>query len=254
MLKTTCSFLCVLTLVVGAVSKLEAQILWDNGPMVTHPGAGAGGADVSMASLLPNAAGSNITAALWRGDDFTVGGPGWIVDQIDVFGYDTNNPVPRWDDATVQIRAGSPDGAVVGSASATWQLAGINRTFNGAGNLGNEARQISRLTADFGGLNLTPGDYWMVYTITHSVAGTNSWFSYVMDINPANPDDPITRVGNSVSGADSGMTWATASVTTGGWNQAPEIPFIVYGQVVPEPASMLLLALSGIACLALRRR
>lgn len=60
----------------AAVAGANAQLLYSNGPMVTHPGQGANGAEVSMASLVPNTAGVNVTANVWRADDFTVDGPG----------------------------------------------------------------------------------------------------------------------------------------------------------------------------------
>lgn len=229
---------------VGAAASAGVN-LWDNGPLVTHAGAGAGGADVSMASLVPNTTGSNVTAALWRADDFTVGGPGWDVSSVVMFGYDTNNATPRWTSASISIYADSPTGTLVASSSATWELAGINRVFNGAGNLSNTARQVNSITADFGSLLLDAGNYWVVLSITHAVDGTNSWVPYVMDIDPANPDNPITRVGNSQVTTDSGVTWGPGNVTTGGWNQSPELPFLVYGSVVPAPASLALLGLGG---------
>ncbi len=90
----------------------------------------------------------------------------------------------------------------------------------------------------------------MVLKITHSVAATNSWVPYVMDPNAANPNNPITRVGNSMVTTDSGATWVPGTVTTGGWNQSPEIPFLVRGEVIPEPATVALLAFGGLAIAA----
>lgn len=240
----TCSFLtaalCALW-VPGAAAQL-----WDNGPLVTHPGGGPGGVDVSMASSVPNATGSNVTATTWRADDFSNAVP-WVVTSIDMYAYDTNFPAPRWTSAEIQIRRGAPDGPLVSSAAATWQLAGINRVFNGAGNLANTARGVNVLTADFGGVNLSPDTYFSTLSIVHSQTA-NSWFPYVMDINPANPDDPITRVGDSMVSTDSGASWTPGTVTTGGWNMSPEVPFRVYGQVVPEPASWVSLVLLVCGC------
>lgn len=230
-------------------SAASADILFNNGPLVTHPDAGPSGVDVSMASAIPNAGGSNVTATIWRADNFAVGGPGWTVSTISTFAYDTANPTPRWTSAQIQIRSGTPGGAVVGSAAASWGLAGINRTFNGV--LTNTDRQLSMITADFGSLELAPGTYWMTLSIVNS-AGANSWFPYVMDIDPNNPGNPITRVGNSMVSTDSGVTWGAGTVTTGGWNQQPEVSFLVNGNLVPEPASAM--AVLGLGVLLLRRR
>lgn len=233
-------------------SVASADILYNNGPLVTHPGAGPGGVNVSMASAVPNTGGSNVTATVWRADNFAVGGPGWSVSTINMFAYDTSNPTPRWSTAQIQIRAGAANGAVVGSAVPTWGLAGINRTFNGV--TADTARQLSMLTADFGGLDLDPGTYFAVLTITNSATPTpaNNWFPYVMDINPNNANDPITRVGNSLVSTDSGVNWVAGVVTTGSWNQSPEVPFVVNGTLIPEPASAM--AVLGLGMLLLRRR
>jgi hypothetical protein len=202
-----------------------------------------------MASAVPNSGGSNTTATVWRADDFAVGGPGWSVSTINMFAYDTSNPTPRWSTAQIQIRAGAANGAVVGSAVPTWGLAGINRTFNGVTT--DTARQLSMLTADFGGLELDPGTYFAVLTITNSAAA-NNWVPYVMDINPNNANDPITRVGNSLVSTDSGANWTPGTLATGGWNQAPEVPFVVNGTLIPEPSSAL--TILGLGVLLLRRR
>lgn len=235
------------------VAGANAALLHDNGSIITHPGAGAGGADVSMASLVPNTSGSNVTQTVWRADEFEVTGNPWLVNQIDTYAYDTNNPTPRWTSATIQIRSGSADGAVVASSNATWGLSGINRVFNGVANLTNTARQVNRVSGAFADVELAAGTYFMVFTLDMTAAGANAWFPYVMDPNAANPDDPITRIGNSLVSTDSGVTFGPATVTTGGWNLAPEVSFQVHGSVVPEPATLLVLG-AGAAALARRRR
>lgn len=241
----------------AVVAGANAQLLYSNGPLVTHPGQGAGGADVSMASLVPNTGGSNVTAAVWRADDFTVGGPGWVVNRIDTYAYDTNNANPRFANALIQIRRGSAEGEVVASANATWSYSGINRVFNGVANLSNTARQLQRVTGTFADIVLDPGLYFMVFKVDNTAstptAVVNNWVPYVMDINPSDANDPITRIGNSLVSTNSGVSFSTATVTTGGWNQAPELAFEVYGQPVPEPATMLALG-AGLAAVAARRR
>jgi hypothetical protein len=232
----------------------DAQILWNNGPVVTHPGAGPGGVDVSMASVVPNAGGSNTTATLWRADDFTVGGPGWSISSIGMLAYDTGFGTPRWTSARIEIReaGASGPGALVASVAATWDLAGINRTFNGV--TANTDRQLNALTGNFAGLLLGPGNYWVVLSITHAVGTTTSWVPYVMDPNPGQPNNPTTRVGNSMVTTDSGATWQAGIVTTGNWNQSPELPFTIQGTVIPEPTTYALLACGALAIAAAARR
>jgi hypothetical protein len=237
----------------------KGDVLFNNGPLVTHAGQGPGGVDVSMASVTPNATGSNVTATLWRADNFSVGGQGWFIDSIQTYAYDTNFADPRFGEAIIRIHAndgenGSP-GTILASSNATWQLAGINRVFNGAANIGNTARQLQLLTANFGGLSLAAGDYYFSFSVSNTnVTATNNWFPYVMDINPNDPNDPITRIGNAYSSGNLGASWTISTLATGGWNQAVEIPFIISGTAaIPEPNTFLLLML-GTASVMFRRK
>lgn len=206
-----------------------------------------------MASTVPNTGGSNVTATLWRADNFTVGGLGWNVSSIQTYAYDTNNATPRWTEASIFIMRNTEGTPLVASASASWAYSGINRVFNGEANLGNTARQLQLLTANFNDVVLDPGEYLFGFWVNNTTAGTNNWFPYVMDINPDNAFDPITRAGNSLVSSNGGESWSVTSVGTGGWNQAPEIPFIVIGTAVPEP-STLALVLLGMVPLAAGRR
>ncbi|MFU8829446.1 MAG: hypothetical protein ACNA8P_08440, partial [Phycisphaerales bacterium] len=190
---------------IAATSGLASAggILWDNGPMVTHPGAGSGGADVSMASVNPNTAGSNVRSFApdpnFRvADDFTVGAGGWLVNSIVSFGYQTNASVPTWTGANMNIWDGAPNagGTIVAtSTSFTLEATGIFRVFNGEANLSNTARPVWGISFDFGGLNLAAGNYWMDWQVE---GGASGWANYVMDINPDNVNDPITRAGNGL--------------------------------------------------------
>ena len=237
-----------------ALSSLTMAQLWDNGPFITHPGAGFGGAHVSMASAVPNSAGNNTNGTIVNSfaiaDDFTVGGLGWDVTTVEMFAYDSLAPagVPRFTSTLMEIRDGSPTGTLIATGTTSWAYSGINRVFNGAANLLNTDRQVQRVTGVFN-VTLNPGTYWLV----HSIQTTGSaWTPYVMDPNVQNPNDPITRVGNAMI-RNTGV-WAPGTVTTGAWNQAPEHPFIVNGQPVPEPGSMIALGLGAAALLARRRR
>jgi hypothetical protein len=233
----------------------SAQVLYNNGGMVTHAGQGFNGADVSMAEtlngtstagsaarLVPTGTGGEFRIA----DDFTVGGPGWIVSSIVVNAYETNSATPTWANANLNIWNSQPGqgGSIVASFTSTsWAFTGIYRVFNGAGNLTNTARPIHAITFNTASLALGAGTYWIDWQVT---GGASGWAPYVMLPNQSDPNAPITVFGNGQQLASTG--WQPILAAPG-----VETPFTVNGEVVPEPASMLALA-AGVGAMAARRR
>lgn len=211
--------------VASVVTTPDILLLLDNGTMVTHPGAGAAGADVSMASLDSNIAGSaallvDPTLDYYRiADDFTVPAAGWAVETVVTYAYESFQASPGWTAFELRVWDGPPnsDGStiVATTASATFEFAGIYRVFNGA-SLMNTDRPVQRITWDLGSLNLAAGAYWLDWQVQ---GGAAAWAPYVMDPNGG---DPITVTGNSLQRTSSG--WAA--------NLAPytaETPFLLVG-------------------------
>ena len=90
-------------------------ILFDNGPLVTHPGGGSGGAD---ASALQTALGMSLYGFGFQStepnrmvDDFTIADPGgWQIDTITFFGYQTGSTTTStFTEIYVQIWDGAPN-------------------------------------------------------------------------------------------------------------------------------------------------
>lgn len=233
----------------GLVTGAWGNFLYDNGPVVTHPGQGAGGADVSMCSVAPNTAGLNMMQQTGQdyyrvADDFIVPAGGWQnIDKIRLWGYATGTTPgnPGFTGYDLIIWSGDPGvGTQVYSTTAaptvTWS--GVYRVFNGTANLLNTQRPLNWLDFTLPNLNLPAGTYHWDLRVTASVS---AWYPLVMDINPSNPNDPITRAGNS---------WQKQTATSWVHNNLPpipEYPFTIY----PEPASLLLLGLAGVL---IRRR
>lgn len=226
-----------------------ANVLWDNGNIVTHPGAGAGGNDVSMAGTDLNTAGSNArqqaTGDNFRiADDFVVSGT-WLVESITVQGYETNAATPGWTGGSLNIWNGSPADAgssiVASFSSPTVTDAGVYRVFNGAGNLSNTARPVHNITFDLNDLQLSSGTYWIDWNVE---GGASAWANYVMEANTADPNAPVTPEGNALQLAATG--WQPL-----GRPESVETPFVVRG--VPAPGAAATFALAGLVGLRRRR-
>ena len=222
-----------------------ANILWDNGGIVTHPGAGAGGVDVSMASV-GGAAGSNVrqqtTGDHFRvADDFVVSGT-WLVESITVQAYETNASTPGWTGGSLNVWDGSPADAgssiVASFSNPTVTDAGVYRVFNGAANLSNTARPVHNITFALNDLQLGSGTYWIDWNVE---GGASAWANPVMEANPSDPNAPITPLGNALQLASTG--WQPLL-------DGNESPFIVRG--VPAPGAAATFALAGL--IGLRRR
>lgn len=240
-------------------------VLYNNGPFVTHPGGGAGGADASMASVNPNWGGLQMYNANSPGkpeqytiaDDFTVtDSQGWYITRITMYGYEIDANNPNWTLAKLKIYNGVPGGggSVIASYTSTnWSSTGVFRVFNGVANLPSTLRLINRIVFDIPSLELAQGSYWVALQVDTQLVGGNprqAWANFVMDINPNDPNNPITRVGNARQFTENG--WGAAIPPNTGVNV--EFPFIVEGNIVPEPASFLTLMTGLAGALSLHRR
>lgn len=223
-----------------------ANVLWDNGGVVTHPGAGASGWDVSMASV-GGSAGANArqqtTGDHFRiADDFVVSGT-WLIESISVMGYETNAATPAWTGGSLRIWDGSPADAsssvVATFTNPTVTNAQIYRVFNGAANLSNTARPIHNITFDLNDLQLSGGTYWLDWNVE---GGASGWAPPVMEANPGDPNAPVTVAGNALQLASTG--WQA-------FGEDHETPFIIRG--VPAPGAAATFALAGLVGLRRRR-
>ncbi|HSN53821.1 MAG TPA: hypothetical protein VLT32_04075 [Candidatus Sulfomarinibacteraceae bacterium] len=203
-------------------------ILYDNGPLVTHPGGGAGGADASalQTNLLMNTlgAGAQVSAGNRVADDFTITDPaGWDIDTITVFTYQTGSTTTSTINAlNVRIWDGPPNagGTVVWGdtttnilTSTTWS--NIYRTTDTT--LTTTNRPV--MTA-VGAVNtvLPAGTYWVDYQIGGSLA-SGPWVPPVTILGQ-------TTTGNALQYTSTG--WA--NLTDSGTLTPQGVPFIFEGQ------------------------
>ncbi len=174
-----------------------SQVMHDNGPTVTHPNQGAGGADVSLledVTLGLTTLGWSVDFAKRVADDFVVtDADGVHVDTITVFGYQPGSTTESTiTSGTLRIWDGPPgsgSNVIHGSTTlgqalgCTWS--GTYRTSETLG-LSNTQHPVMACVLDVG-IDLLPGVYWFDWAL-YSPTGTGPWIP------------PITILGQATTG------------------------------------------------------
>jgi hypothetical protein len=159
--------------------------LFNNGPLVTHAGTALDGADESVVqnvSLGLTTLGTAVNGPRYRlADDVDVPAPGWLVDRITVFSYQTGS------DLESSFTAGHLrvwDGPPWSSGSrVVWGDRSSNRLFESEwsgiyrraeSNPGNTQRPIMAVTLQTPGLMLAPGRWWLDWQLAGAL-GSGSW-------------------------------------------------------------------------------
>jgi hypothetical protein len=205
-------------------------VLYDNGPLVSLPGGGAGGADASVlqTNLAMNTLGGGFQYlnGFSMADDFTVtDAAGWTIDSITFFAYQTGSTTTSTITGLyVQIWDGPPNagGTVVWGDLTTNRLAGtgwsnIYRVTDTTLTSTNRPVMDSQATIE---TTLGQGTYWVQVSADGSLAS-----------GPWAP--PITIVGQTTTGNALQYTTAWAAWTDTGTLTQQGIPFVIEGSVVP---------------------
>jgi hypothetical protein len=232
--------------IAGSLS--SAQVLRDNGPLVTNTGDGPGGGD---RSVLQNSSlgettlgyGHQLTASNRVADDFVVSGD-WTIDTMYFFVYQTGATAPSITVYGVNIWDGVPGAVgsnIVGSSSSLVS-SGITNIYRVSETNPNDAgRRIQMNEVDFGGLVLGAGTYWLDWSASGSLAS-----------GPWQP--PVTRLGETKSADANALqsigSGAWAPLQDGGSLTPDAMPFVING--VPTPGAAAVMGLAGLA--ATRRR
>jgi hypothetical protein len=145
-------------------------VIYDNGPFVTHPGGGAGGAD---ASALQTALGMTVfgftasdTTTFRLADDFTVpAGENWRVESVNTYCYQTGSTTTStFDFASLRIWNGLPGAGTIVFGDTTTNRLGATAWTNAYRvldtGLTNTQRPIMRQTITVGA-TFGPGTYWI---------------------------------------------------------------------------------------------
>jgi hypothetical protein len=244
------------------VSPAFGQVLWDNGDqgngdLITHANGMTGtaaGAHRSAISPAPatlfgiGAAQPNIRLA----DNFTVTGPGWDITGFQFFGYVTNATSPGISALSLRIWDGAPDDpastVIFGNTTTNFLSNGGWATGPGglaiyrttATDTASTARRLQQATADVN-LSLAAGTYWVDYSFVG--------ISFVPSLSLAAGVPPV---GTVLQSTDGGFTYVPGLDT--GLGQQVEVPFIVYGSVVPEPGTYALMLAGGLLVAGIVRR
>jgi len=162
------------------------DLLYDNGPLVTHPGGGLGGADASALQTTLGMGtygfGAQVSAGNSVADDFTISGSAWDIGEIDFFSYQTGSgPNPSINDVRVQIWDGPPNagGAVIYGDLTTNVLysasfTNIYRVLDT--DLLNGDRPVMLVTVLLPTvLTLQPGTYWLHWQLGGSGSFSGPW-------------------------------------------------------------------------------
>ncbi len=225
--------LCLLFVCIASHAQL---MLINNGPLVNKPGSGAGGADVSSLHDGINTFGLNhdIVDGYKVAEDFKVPGPGWTIDSIVFFAYQTQAS-PSTNSTINEVKIGIWDGSpALGSniiygdtglnvlATSVWS--GIYRT-NATDTL-NALRAIMRNTVNTPGLILDSGTYYVSWQSGGSLA-SGPWAP------PINVQG-ITKTGDALQFVPSTQIWQPAKDTStappgAGTGHIQGFPFIIYG-------------------------
>ena len=213
----------------------QALVLHDNGPIVTHPGAGYNGND---ASALQSALGmgilgfSNSTATGFKlAEDFTIPpGNGWAIDNITFYAYQAGTygdpPASTITGLYLQIWDGSPNdpassilfGDLVTNRLIDTYWTNIYRVLDTG--LTNSERPIMAAVADVN-ISLQSGTYWMVWASEGSLAS-----------GPFSPPITIlgqTTTGNALQYSPSSSSWGPVNDSVSGTPQG--MPFVIEGSL-----------------------
>lgn len=209
---------------------MNAQtVLFDNGPLVNSPGAGAGGANVSNLhdGLGSYGAGHAVSSGFKVADDFTVPASGWTIDSLVFFAYQTGSTTTStinavkigiWDASPATGTIVYGDTGVSALSSSYWS--GIYRTTETT--LTDVARPIMRNIVNTPGLSLNAGTYFISWQ-TGGTLASGPWA-------PPITINGVTTTGNALQFNPATPGWAPladGTLTT----EFQGLPFLIYGHV-----------------------
>jgi uncharacterized repeat protein (TIGR01451 family) len=214
----------------GPSWRAPAALLFDNGPLITNPGAGTGGADVSALQLTQNTLGFGhaVTSGFRVADDFVVGGSGWLINTVTFFAYQTGSTTTSTINA-VNVRIwdgppGAPGSTVVFGDTTTNRLqsTAFTNIFRTASTpLTGTTRPIMANTVAINTF-LPAGTYWFDWQ-TGGTLGSGPWAPAVTLVGQA-----AKPGANALQFDPTAMTWGPAN-DSGPPIVQQDLPFVIDG-------------------------
>ncbi|MBL8990763.1 MAG: hypothetical protein JNJ48_04190 [Phycisphaerae bacterium] len=216
--------------------------LYNNGPIVTHPGGmtgAAAGADRSAISPTGGTFGYGSAAGNRLADDF-LSDASWQITSISFFVYTTGATAPTVTAATLRIWDAAPNagGNIIWGDATTNVLTSVAFTniyrTTGTDTAGT-TRRIQEVVINMPNLVLGAGTFWLDWSFTGG--------SFVPPVSST-----VAPVGgNALQFLNSSQAWNPLAEATAGVT----LPFIIYG--VPSPSAAAGLGLIGLVGLRRRR-
>jgi|GEM_PF-6688033 len=227
---------------IAAMSAVSFGQLWDQGDLVNVAGGGTGaiaGADLSQLETGETifGFGAQTTANNVMADDFTVGAGGWNITALRFYTYQTGATAPSITGVSWAIDSDLTS-TVVNSTPFNVSFTNVFRVTSGDTTSNN--RRIQQVDVTGLNINLAAGSYFLKWNFAGS--GTSG------------PWAPPLPTSNGVFGLNAQQSIANAAFAPGvNGAGGADGAFQIYGEAVPEPATMGLLAL-GAAFVARRRK
>lgn len=217
----------------------QAAVLYDNGPVVE-----ASGLSIINPGGTLFGAGAQISASNAVADDFTVTGA-WNVTSLDFFSYQTSESGFTFTNVIWSIVSGDVNaGAVVASGTTALTNGGLMGYRVTAATLGDQTRDIYRLSADVADFNLDAGHYFLRWSLG-GIGASGPWAP------------PVASAYGAGNAAQSIANGAFSGLIDAGSGQNVELPFAINGTMaaIPEPGSWAMM-IGGLALVgaSMRRR
>lgn len=222
----------------AALGSAQAAELYSNGPAVQ----GTPPLSIIRAGGTLLGAGAQASVPNLVADDFAVTGPGWNVESLSFFSYQSfAGGVYTFTGVSWSVVSGDvTSGTVVASGIGTAVNGGLTGYRVSSTTLTNTDRAIFQINVDVPDFNLAAGNYWLRWGLTGSLA-SGPW-------QPPTADGAFGNATQSLANA------AFAPVVDAGDGLGVEFPFLVHGSVVPEPGTWALMLAGGLAVAGLARR